>query len=78
MEVAGPERKEGRKNSGVYVAEGRSFPPQAVQPIRGGIAPTTAPAQVFQIDLRFIQVYAPAYRAMFVNPRIAVVGLTMV
>jgi len=78
MEIGEPEMKEGRKYSEVYVAEGRSFPPQAVQPIRGGMAPTTAPVQVFQIVLRFIQVYAPAYKAILANPRAAVVGLAIV
>ena len=36
---------------------GSRAPVQAVQPMTGGMAPTTAPAHVFRIDSRFIGVY---------------------
>jgi len=71
-------RKGGKKNATGDVGEGKSCPPPAVQPIKGGIAPTTAPTQVLSMLFRFNQVYNPAYSAILVAPKIAVVGLTIV
>lgn len=73
-----PEEEKGRNSCTGYDADGMSCPPQAVQPIRVGTAPTTEPTHVFATLLRFIQVYTPAYRAIFDKPKKAVVGLTIV
>ena len=48
------ERKGGRKRWIGEDSEGRIGPPQAAQPIRGGIPPTTAPTQVL-IILRLLR-----------------------
>lgn len=50
----------------------------AVQPMTGGTAPTTAPTQVFQMLVRFMLVYGPAYSKILAAPRAAVKGLTQV
>jgi hypothetical protein len=47
------ETKEGRYRDSGVLAEGRREPPHAVHPIRGGIAPTTEPTQVFDMLLLF-------------------------
>lgn len=52
-------RNGGGKRAIGYSAEGRRWPPHAVQPMSGGMAPTTAPTHVFQIVRRFIHVYTP-------------------
>jgi hypothetical protein len=49
------ETKVGQKRL-IEVEVGRICPPHAVQPMRGGMAPTTDPTQVLAILLRFIQV----------------------
>ena len=57
--------------------EGASMHPvTAVQPITGGTAPTMAPTHVFQVVVRFMLVYGPAYSKMFAAPRAAVKGFT--
>ena len=76
--VVRSERNGGGKNSMGYVDEGRSFPPQAVHPIRGGIPPTSDPTHVFATLDRFRLVYTPAYSPMLANPRKAERGLQKV
>jgi hypothetical protein len=56
-------------------ARASSCPEAAAQPIRGGIAPTTAPTQVFATLTTFRGVYTAAYSAMFEAPNAAVVVL---
>ena len=44
----------------------------ASQPIIGGMAPTTAPIQVFHIVVLLLEVYINEYRTMFEKPSNAV------
>ena len=50
-----------------------SWPAAAAQPMRGGIAPTTAPTHVFAMLTTFSGVYTPAYSPMLTAPKAAVV-----
>ena len=49
-----------------------SAPPAAVQPITGGMAPTTAPTHVLSGVCCFIGVYASVYRPRVAAPSVAV------
>ena len=56
-------------------APGSSLPAAAAQPMSGGMAPTTAPTQVFTTLICFSGVYTATYSAMLAAPSAAVVGL---
>lgn len=56
-------------------AAGSSSPAAAAQPMRGGMAPTTAPTHVFAMLSCLRGVYTPAYSTMLAAPRAVVRGL---
>mmetsp|Transcript_6074 Transcript_6074/g.9343 ORF Transcript_6074/g.9343 Transcript_6074/m.9343 type:complete len:94 (-) Transcript_6074:507-788(-) len=54
--------QEKRMPARIHPSGDEIFPVAPAQPIRGGMAPTTAPTHVFATDRNFIGVYEHVYR----------------